>query len=342
MATAIAVLPGDHLADPGLTLAGQAANAAAAHSAFTRYQSKRAENTLRTQRAGLGVFASYLAAVGVTADGAALAAEPGAWRGVTWGLVDGFVAWMIGAGYSVAAINQRLSIVKTYARLAAKAGALSAAEWTMIRAVDGYTVGEGRRMDDRRAQTRRSTKKAAAVALTAEQVRALKAQPDSTPQGRRDRVLICLLADHGLRVGEVARLRVEDVDLAAGRLTFWRPKVGLTQTHDLTIDTRQALRRYMANDAPGSGPLLRASAGPGRLTHAGVSDRNLSQRVRVLGARIGVERLSAHDLRHYWATQAARKGTPIDRLQQAGGWASPAMPLRYIEAAAIANEGVLL
>jgi hypothetical protein len=39
---------------------------------------------------------------------------------------------------------------------------------------------------------------------------------------------------------------------------------------------------------------------------------------------------------------AARNGTPIDRLQEAGGWASPAMPLRYIEAAAIANEGVKL
>ena len=35
-------------------------------------------------------------------------------------------------------------------------------------------------------------------------------------------------------------------------------------------------------------------------------------------------------------------GTPIDRLQDAGGWASPAMPLHYVEAAKIANQGVLL
>ncbi|MBC8492720.1 MAG: hypothetical protein H8D43_02960 [Chloroflexi bacterium] len=38
----------------------------------------------------------------------------------------------------------------------------------------------------------------------------------------------------------------------------------------------------------------------------------------------------------------ARSGTPIDRLQDAGGWASPSMPLRYVEAARIANEGVRL
>ena len=48
------------------------------------------------------------------------------------------------------------------------------------------------------------------------------------------------------------------------------------------------------------------------------------------------------DSRHYWATQAARNGTLIDRLQDAGGWASPAMPWRYVEAAKIANEGVRL
>ena len=65
-------------------------------------------------------------------------------------------------------------------------------------------------------------------------------------------------------------------------------------------------------------------------------------RVHDLGAAVGLVGLSAHDLRHYWATRAARSGTPLDRLQDAGGWASPAMPLRYVETAKIANQGVLL
>jgi integrase len=73
-----------------------------------------------------------------------------------------------------------------------------------------------------------------------------------------------------------------------------------------------------------------------------MSERAITGRVAELGARIGVQGLSAHDLRHYWATRAARNGTPLDRLQDAGGWNSPAMPMRYIEAAKIANEGVRL
>ena len=71
-----------------------------------------------------------------------------------------------------------------------------------------------------------------------------------------------------------------------------------------------------------------------------MSERAITARVRELGAAVGAAGLSAHDLRHAWATRAARNGTPLDRLQDAGGWSSPAMPLRYVEAARVANEGV--
>ena len=100
--------------------------------------------------------------------------------------------------------------------------------------------------------------------------------------------------------------------------------------------------RNDAGDAPTVGPLLRSSRKSGKLTAAGMSVRAITERVRVLGETVGVEGLSAHDCRHYWATQAARHGTPVDRLQDAGGWASPAMPLRYVERQTVANAGVVL
>ena len=213
----------------------------------------------------------------------------------------------------------------------------------MIRMVTGYRAEEAVRIDARRDQTRRiDAKKAAAVTITPTQAKQLKKQPN-TPQGRRDAVLMTLLLDHGLRVGEVAGLQVGDVDLAAGTLVFYRPKVNLTQTHRLTGDAKRAMRAYFDHgDAPALGPLLRASASGSRLTHAGVNVRNLSERVRTLGAMIGLDGLSAHDCRHFWATAAARQGTPIDRLKDAGGWKSVTMPLHYIERAKIANDGVML
>ncbi len=77
-----------------------------------------------------------------------------------------------------------------------------------------------------------------------------------------------------------------------------------------------------------------------------MSERTITALVRWFENAIGVEGLSAHDLRHAWATRAARNGTPLDRLQDAGGWSLPKlnavepMPLRYVEAARVANEGV--
>ncbi|HXQ38644.1 MAG TPA: tyrosine-type recombinase/integrase, partial [Anaerolineales bacterium] len=68
----------------------------------------------------------------------------------------------------------------------------------------------------------------------------------------------------------------------------------------------------------------------------------INKRVELLGRKVGIENLSPHDLRHYWATNAARKGTPVKNLQQAGGWNSPAMPLHYIEAEQVANDRVII
>ena len=64
--------------------------------------------------------------------------------------------------------------------------------------------------------------------------------------------------------------------------------------------------------------------------------------MRTLGKRIGLPTLSPHDLRHYWATTAARNKPDLKSLQQAGGWSSPAMPMRYIASSQIANAGVKL
>jgi integrase len=338
--------------DPRLQAAGQAANQAAAANVFEDYRSRKAANTLRRQDADLALFTEFIRSTGAGVGD--LVGDPAAWVGITWGLVAAWQRWQLAQGYAVGSINVRLSTVKKYATLAMKAGFLSAQECAMIRTVEGYSHKEVKRIDDQRKDagldTRKGAKKRDPVSLTPDQASALKRQPD-TPQGRRDALLMCLMLDLGLRVGEVAGLTVDCFDLEAGELRFYRPKVHKTQTHRLTADTLQAARAYLSQDAPALGSIWRASANKGdgkeayqagELTGQGMSTRAITDRVGALGELVGVEGLSAHDLRHFWATKAARNGTTIDRLQQAGGWSSPAMPLRYVEAARIANAGVKL
>lgn len=307
-----------------LARAGQAADSAAAARLFAQYRARRALETVRRQDADLACFTLYLTAAGVISDRDTtgdIASDAAAWVGVTWGIVSGFVAWQVQQGYAVGTINVRLATVKTYAKLATQTGAVSADEYARIKLVSGYRYAEGRRMDAARETKRRGAKKAAPVSISRAQASTLKGQADPL-----DRLLMCLLLDHGLRVGEVASLSAADLDLDRGVLKFYRSKVDKTQTHRLSDD---ALTAAEACDLSPDGTLF------------GV-DRTIRRKVGEFGRAAGLSGLSPHDCRHYWATAATRAGTPLKALQDAGGWSSPAMPLRYTESAEIANDGVKL
>lgn len=345
--------------ETALARAGRAADETASRSLFAEYLQRIASHTRRRQAADLALFTNYLADAGVLApqdvpDQARALLDPaagvwrgmldaGAWHGITWGLVSGFVRWQLREGYAVGSINVRLSTIKRYVQLAHAAGAISADEHLKIRSVQGYARRQAKRVDAQREQNRIGSKKAAAVAITEAQADVLKEQPD-TPQGRRDALLLCLLLDHGLRVSEVAGLVVEAIDLRRGLLVFYRPKVDVTQTHRLTPDSFAAARAYLDGDRPGAepaSPLLLGSRRGGKLGGT-MSARAIAERVAKVAAALGIAGLSPHDLRHHWASTAAEHGTHPFALQEAGGWNSLEMPRRYVKRAQIANRDVKL
>lgn len=328
------------LATPtALLTIGQAANSYAAQGVFPDYQQRLSANTLRRQADDLALFAAYLTAAGVTTEAQALFDNPTTWQGITYGLVDGFVRWMLNEGYAIGSINVRLSTIKAYCKLVTKAGILDASAYALIKLITGYRHAEGRNIDQRREVTRKGPKKASAVSISPAQSICLKRQPE-TAQGKRDALLMCLLLDHGLRCGEVEGLTVHAINLSEGTLTFYREKVDKVQIHQLTRDTLIAAMKYLQICTPPA-RLLLGSRKNGSL-YGVMSKRAITERVKTLGIAIGLVGLSAHDCRHYWATAAVKGGTDIKSLQDAGGWSSPAMPLRYTESSKIANEGVRL
>jgi integrase len=336
---------------PQMAVIGQVANTYASKSAFSDYQEKLSKNTLRRHLSDLMVFVQFLAAAGMPIDISTrdklkekadlLMHDATAWDGITYGLVDGFVKWQLREKYSIGSVNVRLSTVKSYCGMAVKAQILNAQEYAMIKLVTGYKHKEGRNIDVKRGEgnIRKGTKKENPVFLTKEQVHQLKQQPN-TPQGHRDALLVCLLVDHGLRCGEIAGLTLNAFDLVEGTLTFYREKVDKTQNHKLTDNTRTALMRYLQDCTPGEYLLVGSSKGG--LMSGGMSARAITKRFNYLCKALGITTASAHDGRHTWATRAIKAGTDIKSLQDAGGWSSPAMPLRYAESSKVANEGVKL
>jgi integrase len=314
---------------------GQVANQIAQKTVLQDYQDRKSSETLRRQKADIALFEQFIANTGNQIMG--LIDDIEKWNFVTWGLVEAFNRWQLQQGYALGSINVRLSTIKAYSKHAAKAGYIESTELALIKSVEGYRTDEARNIDEKRSQTRiENSKKAQPVSISPVHAELLKKQPD-TPKGRRDALIMCLLLDHALRVGEVRDLDVSSINLQSGELKIYRHKVHKTQIHDLSPDTYTAARRYLADCKPDQVPLFIGVKSSDR-----ISTRTINERVGQLGEAIGIKGLSPHDCRHFYATDAIRNGTDIKSLQDAGGWNSPDMPLRYAESAKIANSGVKL
>ncbi|MCB9007258.1 MAG: site-specific integrase [Ardenticatenaceae bacterium] len=354
--------------DTSLETAGQIANQAAGSAIFSRYLSQKSANTLKRHSRDLELFAEYLLDVGIMPEhGADFQTNPTAWRGVTWGIIEGFIAWQLNEGYAVTSVNARLSTVKVYAQMAVKAGSISREEGMLIQSVKGFSRAGAANVDAKRGQTRidevtyvykpdgqpksvvvtrRSTKKNRPAALTPADAELLKRPQSDSPQGVRDALLMCLLLDHGLRASEVALLKATNIDLQRGTINFYRPKVKGTAhewtTHQLTPAALALSRDYLQIHYPPTlvpdGPLILASTRlkqngeGGQLKPKGLNRVRISERVAWLGKKIGLARLSAHDCRHFCATQMAQMGYGVDELMAWFGWTSAQTAVRYIAA----------
>ena len=351
-----------------LTDAGQIANQIAGKTIFQRYQDEKATNTIKRQARDLELFAEYLLDIGIMPEhGANFQTDPAAWQGVTWGLVEGFVQWLLHEGYAIATVNARLATVRIYAQMAVKAGTLSRQEGILIQSIKGFSRQSGLNVDERREQTRigevtyaykppgkkrrrvvtrQATKKRKPTPLSNEAATSLKQVRNQSPQAWRDALLMCLLLDHGLRASELAILTINNFNLTANELTFFRPKIKGTAhewtTQKLTPPTRTVATHYIETLYPPTqqpdGPLILAttrllkSGEGGHLLEKSLNRVRISERVAWLGQQAGIDKLSAHDCRHYCATQMARLGYGVDELMAWFGWTSAQTAMRYVAA----------
>jgi integrase/recombinase XerD len=189
-----------------------------------------------------------------------------------------------------------------------------------LRAVDANPVGGA----DRPAVSRDHS---ATIGLTPDEVDALlaAAAKDAGPAAVRHRAVLTLLADLGLRVGELVALDVADVGFERGhRSVRFVGKGGKPRRRALTPAAAAALDRYVGDRT--EGPLFVTATGARIDRHA------VFRLVRRLARDAGIagwERLSPHSLRHAFATTARSEGVPLEDVQDAMGHADPRTTRRY-------------
>lgn len=152
-------------------------------------------------------------------------------------------------------------------------------------------------------------------ALQPTQVRALLAACDRrTPRGRRAFAVLTLLLRLGLRAGEVAALRLDDIDWRAGTVVI-RGKGPRVESLPWPADVGKAVVAYVRQGRPATA-LDRTVFVRMKAPHRALSTSGVTEIVAAAARRAGLGVIHAHRLRHTVATQLLRAGAPLQEIGQ--------------------------
>jgi site-specific recombinase XerD len=162
------------------------------------------------------------------------------------------------------------------------------------------------------------------------QVRALLASCDlGTAGGRRDLAMMTLLARLGLRAGEVAGLRLDDIDWRRGEITI----VGKGNRRDqlpLPTDAGEVVVDWLRHGRPPTA-LDRSVFIRIKAPHQGLTAGGVTMAVFAAGQRAGLGTIYAHRLRHSAATAMFAEGGSLAEIGQVLRHRRPATTAAYIK-----------
>jgi len=154
--------------------------------------------------------------------------------------------------------------------------------------------------------------KALVTWLTDPELAALLAAPDRTTwAGRRDRALILLAAQTGLRISELTGLAIGDIHLGTGAHVSCTGKGRKDRITPLTTGTVAVLRAWIAERGGHPGQPLFPTRPGGRLSRDAIEHR-LAKHTATAATRcpsLNAKTVTAHTLRHTAAMRLLHAGT---------------------------------
>lgn len=140
----------------------------------------------------------------------------------------------------------------------------------------------------------------------------------------RDLAMIDLLASTGMRVGELVRLNISDIDFENRECVVFG-KGNKERPVYFDARTKIHLRNYILSRTDDNPALFVSLLKPyKRLEISGVEIR-----MRKIGKELGLEKVHPHKFRRTLATRAIDKGMPIEQVQQLLGHAKIDTTMQY-------------
>lgn len=147
--------------------------------------------------------------------------------------------------------------------------------------------------------------------------------------GIRDRAIYELIYSSGLRVNEVACLKVGDIDFER-RLMLVRGKFGADRMVPISEVSRDFLLRYLGDRANNAEAWMFIGGSRGK-AGGHLTKRAISSRFRVLLRRFNMDKkdISTHSIRHSTATHLLENGASIRHVQELLGHLHIESTVRY-------------
>ncbi|MDW7985447.1 MAG: tyrosine recombinase [Acidobacteriota bacterium] len=226
-----------------------------------------------------------------------------AWERLSYAELVGFAGWLAEQGYRLSSMGRVLSAVRSFFRFLTEVRVLPENPAAFL-----AVPPRDRRLPE---------------VLSPEDVdRLLQAIPLQNPVGCRDRAIVSLLYATGLRVSELVRLRLDDLDLAEGRL-LCRGKGGRVRWLPIGRAAQVDLEKYLTTVRPRwrrsaqeSALFLNRRGRP--LSRVAVWQR-LRHWARLAGLPMAVY---PHRVRHTFATHLLQRGADLRTVQILLGHAS--------------------
>lgn len=154
----------------------------------------------------------------------------------------------------------------------------------------------------------------------------LLAQPSTRyPTGKRNRALIAMMSDCGLRVSEALNLEDRDIDFNTGRVKVRQGKGKKDRFVYAEGRTLLWLRLWLDIHPPGKGPLFTTLKG------TPLQSRYVRAMVKRYAIKAGIDKdVHPHTLRHTFAADLQRKQGNILITQRAMGHANLSSTLIYM------------
>ena len=268
---------------------------------YLRNEKRKSENTCLSYDRDLRQFSGWLcSSCGITSV-----------RDVTGDMINTYMDYLTSEGKSPATVSRAVASVKALFSYAKERGICGTDPVSAVRAPKVFKKKPG--------------------IISDKDILKLLSQPDfDTPKGKRDKAMLELLMDTGLRVSELISIKLSDINLQKRFLTV---KAAKERTVPFDKKTQRYISEYIEN---GRAKLLQELPENGYL-FLNVSGETMSRQgfwkvLKKYGEEAGItEELTPHTLRHSFAAHALKSGKDVKEVQAVMGHADISTTASYLE-----------